>query len=185
MSDREKKLVLFFGLAAFVLVNLFGVSRFRTFRDKVRQELVVAEKSIATAEDRRAAYDERADELEWMASHRPEPKTKQNVPPELEKFAMDQAKSASLTVKGEKILETIEEGFFNRARVEFTVTGSESSFYRWMETLRAPEQFRTVTFMRLQPDQKDDTQIDAQVTVEQFFIPESAESAEEEAPPSE
>jgi len=185
MSDREKKLVLFFGLAAFVLVNLFGVTRFRTYRDKVRQDLAAAQKSIETAESRRAAYDERADELEWMASHRPEPKTKQNVPPELEKYAMDQAKVAQLTVKGEKILETVESGYFHRARVEFTVSGSEASFYRWLETLRMPEQFRTVSFMRLQPDQKDDTLIDAQITVEQYFIPESEEAAEEEAPPSE
>lgn len=189
MSDREKKLVLIFGLAAFVLINVFGVSRFRQYRDKVHQEMITAEKGIATAEGLREIYNERADEIEWMADHRPEPKARQIVQTELEQFATKEAQTAGLTIAGSgkgTFKEGDETGFFHRAKVEYTkVSGSEMALYHWLDRLRSPEDFRAVTFLRLKPDEKDDTQIDAQVTVEQWFIPESAQGDEEEAPPSE
>jgi hypothetical protein len=186
MSDREKKLVLIFGLAAFVLINVFGVSRFRQFRDKVQKDLVAAEKSVATAGDNRDAYDERADELEWMQDHRPEPKMRQTVETELEQYATSQGQAAQLTnvPKGE-FMPAVEKGYFHRARVKYNkVTGSEASLYRWLDRLQMPDQLRAVTFLRLEPEAKDDTLIQATVIVEQWFIPESAQP-EEEAPPTE
>jgi len=188
MSDREKKLVLIFGLAAFVLINVFGIARFRQYRDKAHQDMIAAQKGIETAQNLRDIYDERADEIDWMADHRPEPKARQTVETELEQFATKEAQAASLTIasnggKG-KFLESLETGYFHRARVEYTkVSGSEQALYHWLSRLRSPDDFRAVTFLRLKPDEKDDTQIDAQITVEQWFIPETGEA--EDAAPSE
>ena len=48
----------------------------------------------------------------------------------------------------------------------FKVTGREDSLYRWLDRLQMPDQFKGVTFMRLAPDAKDDTKIDATVVVD-------------------
>ncbi|WP_035615420.1 hypothetical protein [Haloferula sp. BvORR071] len=189
MSDREKKLVLVFGLAAFFLINLFGISRFRSFRDEVKRDLETAKKSIDTAEENRAAYDGRVDELNWLSEHRPEGKDRQTVETELVGYTESQATAAQLTIKRRKIQPSVETGIFHRARVEFVVNGTETALYRWLDRLQMPEQFRAITFMRLSPDAKDDTLIDCTINVEQWFIPQTAETespeGEAEGTPSE
>ena len=47
-----------------------------------------------------------------------------------------------------------------------------------------PDQFKGVTFMRLAPDSKDDTKIDATVVVEQWYVPltEGSDGAPVETP---
>lgn len=183
MSDREKKLVLLFGLAAFILINVFGVSKFRQYRDKVRMELKDAQQAVTEAQTNRDDYDTRAGELEWMDAHRPEPKARQNVETELEQFASREAQTAKLTIKKSRPLESVPGNTFHRARLEFLFSGSEMALYSWLGRLRDPEQFRAVTFLRLSPDAKDDTIVDGTVNVEQWFIPEVVgQDVEEEAP---
>ncbi len=171
MSDREKKLVLLFGLAAFVLLNFFGISWFRGYRLSVDKQLGRAQHLVTDAENMDAARGTISDEMEWLADHYPKPRPGQTVQTELEQFASNQAAANSLTIKRRKILPSDEAGRFHRAKVEFNVNGSEAALYRWLDRLQMPDQFRAITFMRLSPDAKDDTLIDCTVTVEQWYVP--------------
>jgi hypothetical protein len=190
MSDREKKLVLLFGLAAFVLINVFGVSWFRKQRDRLAAEVLEAEGNVQTAEAFDRKYDTVLEEMDWMIEHAPKERSGQLVATELEQYASNQATTHQLTVKRRAILPNDQSGtHFHRAKSEFNVTGREDSLYRWLDRLQMPEQFRAITFLRLSPDPKDDTLIDCTVTVEQWYVPltgegeaETAETPEAPAP---
>jgi hypothetical protein len=178
MSDREKKLVLFFGLAAFLLVNFFGISWFQEQKQKVARNLVEAKGKVDLALVTAENYETVVSEMDWMADKSPPPKSGQLVATELEQYASNQANTHQLTIKRRAIKPNDEAGIhFHRAKVEFNVTGREDSLYRWLDRLQIPEQFRAVTSMRLSPDAKDDTLIDATVEVEQWYIPQSEEDA--------
>jgi hypothetical protein len=175
MSDREKKLVLLFSLAIFVLLNFFAISWYRGYRLGVTRALGNAKQSVV---DARIMDDDRAinqEEMDWLADHYPEPKAGQTVQTELEQFASNQATANTLEIKRRKILPSDETGYFHRAKVEFNVNGSEAALYRWLDRLQMPDQFRAITFMRLSPDAKDDTKIDCTVTAEQWYRPATGE----------
>ncbi|MCW1886457.1 type II secretion system protein M [Luteolibacter flavescens] len=175
MSDREKKLVLFFGLAVFVLVNFFGISWFQSQKQKVARQLTDAKGKVTLAEATAASFDTVYGEMEWMAKmieKSPAPKNGQLVATELEQYASNQATTHQLEIKRRAIKPNDETGIhFHRAKVEFNVSGREESLYRWLDRLQMPDQFKAVTSMRLSPDAKDDTMIDATVEVEQWYVP--------------
>lgn len=172
MSDREKKLVLFFGLAAFLLVNFFGISWLQGQKQKLDRQLTEAKGKVSLAEVTNASYDTVIEEMDWLGGKSPAPRSGQLVATELEQYASNQASTNQLTVKRRAIKPNEESGVhFHRAKVEFNVTGREDGLYRWLSRLQMPDQFRAVTFMRLSPDAKDDTLIDATVEVEQWYVP--------------
>lgn len=182
MSDREKKLILLFGLAAFVLLNAFGVRVYRQQKSTLASQLIAAQGEVQEAEAFARKFDTVIEEMDWMAEHAPEPRAGQLVASELEQFASNQATTHQLTVKRRAILSNEEGGtHFHRARAEFNVTGMENSLYRWLGRLQSPDQFRGITFLRLSPDAKDDTLIDCTVIVEQWYVPQTGDG-EEEAP---
>jgi hypothetical protein len=175
MSDREKKLVVLFSLAIFVLVNFFAISWYRGYRASVTKALGKAKQSVVDAGIMDQDRETNQGEMDWLADHYPEPKAGQTVQTELEQFASNQATANTLTIKRRKILPSDESGEFDRAKVEFNVSGSEAALYRWLDRLQMPDQFRAITFMRLSPDAKDDTLIDCTVTVEQWYLPATGE----------
>lgn len=178
MSDREKKLVLLFGLAAFVLLNVFGVSWFRSYKKDIAAKLSKAESRLQVAQAYSDSYTTVADEMDWLADHLPKARAEQIVQTELLEFASNQASTNQLTANRKKILPSdMAPGHrFHRAKVEFNVTGSEASLYRWLDRLQMPDQLRAITFLRLSPNGKDDTLIDCNVTAEQWFIPPGGEA---------
>jgi hypothetical protein len=56
--------------------------------------------------------------------------------------------------------------------MEIQVTGMESGLYRWLDRLHSPNELRAITYMQVKPLKSDDTQIDCQIVVEQWFVPE-------------
>lgn len=174
MSSREKKLLIFFAVAGFIVLNLFGANRFFAYQAKVKADRQVAENELRTAEVFVESKDQVMDEMNWLADHEPEPAEDQVVQTNLQQLAESEARSGGLTIKtgGQKLLPTDKSGtHYHRAKVEFTVTGSEQSLYSWIAKLQVPTQFRAVTFLRLQPNREDDTKIDATLIIEQWFVP--------------
>jgi hypothetical protein len=99
MSDREKKLVFLFGLAAFVLLNAFGVTWFRKYRDKLEIELRDAQGEVDIAEGFIRKFDSDIEEMDWMAEHAPKERNGQLVATELEQYGTNQAKTRQLEAK--------------------------------------------------------------------------------------
>lgn len=172
MSDREKKLLILFCLAGFLILNFLGFNYALAKRAQVSSQRAQAERQLAAAEVARENRDKVADEMEWLAKHEPEPKAKQKVQTELQELAEREAKTASLTLKSQKSLPTDEAGnYYHRAKHQIVVTGTEADLYRWLDRINVPDQFRVASRLLMSPNTQDDTKIDCTAVVEQWFVP--------------
>jgi len=173
MSPREKKLLLFFGLAGFLILNLLAFNFYTAQRVKVQAERAQAEADLRTAEFNRESSDSVRDEMDWLAEHEPEPTPYQEVQADLQQLAEREAVGSGLTIKSQRILpaEAPAGAHFNSVKVQLNVSGSEQSLYLWFSRLNTPTDLRAVTFIRLAPDREDDTKIDCTAIIEQMFVP--------------
>ncbi len=173
MSPREKRLLIFFATAGFLVLNFLGFTTYQDLKRKSAAALNAAKVQLENAENFSASRDQVAAEMEWLSSHQPDEGAKQDVQTKLQQFCDQQAKSVGLTIKTQKPLPTDEtEGRrYHRAKIEFTVSGTEDSLYKWFDRLNIPEQMRIATQIRLGPNSQDDTKIDCTAVIEQLFIP--------------
>ena len=173
MSPREKKLLIFFATAGFLVLNFLAVGFYKNKRLQADRDLAQARQKLETAEVYRASREQVADQMEWLATHEPQPAANQDVQTKLQQLCETEANTAGLTIKTQKPLPTdaTEGRHYHRAKIQITVNGREEALYRWLDRLNMPEQLRAATVIRLSPDTKDDTLIDCTATIEQWFIP--------------
>ncbi len=173
MSDREQKLLIFFAIAGFAILNFLAFNYAKTKRADVDQQRAQAEQQLEIAEIAAENRENVADDVEWLAQHEPEPQANQDVQTSLQGLVERDARSVGLTIKTQKPMPTdVTEGnFYHRAKFQFAVTGTEEALYRWFDKLNVPEQFRVASEIRLSPNQQDDTKIDCTATIEQWFVP--------------
>ena len=121
----------------------------------------------------RASREQVTDQMEWLASHQPEPAANQDVQTKLQQLCESEAKKFSLEIKNQRPLptDTTSGVHYHRAKIQLTVSGTEDALYRWFDRLNVPDQLRAATVIRLSPNAKDDTKIDCTATVEQWFVP--------------
>jgi beta-galactosidase beta subunit len=171
MSDREKKLLLFFGIAGFAILNFLGFNLAQAQRLKVDRDQTVARDQLNMAEMFRESSAQVTDQMEWLAKHEPAPIAPQDAQTKLQQLAEKFALSNGLTIKSQKPLPTDTTGVhYHIAQIQFVVTGQEEALYRWFDQINVPDQFRIASQIRLSPDTKDDTKIDCTVTVQQWFV---------------
>jgi len=172
MSPREKKLLIFFGAAGFIVLNFLAFAQYQAKRLEFDRSLEEARRQLETAKMFSASRELVTDQMDWLASHEPQPADKQVVQTNLDKLCETEAKNAGLEVTSQKPLETDTTSgtHYHRAKVQFTVSGREEDLYRWFDRLNVPDQLRAATFIRLSPN-KDDTKIDCTAIVEQWFVP--------------
>lgn len=172
MSSREKSLLVVFCTAIFLGVSFFGFNWLNDQRARVSRQIGEHRVTIETAIFAREQADRLSSEVEWLESRNLEPTEGELVPSKLENLANTEAVRAGLSVTRRKILPKDDTGIhFHRAKVEVVVSGSEMSFYRWLDSLQDPAAFRAVTSLRLAPNREDETKIDATIEVEQWYIP--------------
>jgi hypothetical protein len=173
MSDREKKLIIFFALAGFAILNFLVFNFAKTKRQQVNAERTKAQETLKIAEQFGEMKEQVEDQMTWLAEHEPEPKANQDVQTTLQQLIEREAKAAGLTIKSQKPLPTdAPEGrHYHRAKIQITVTGSEDALYRWFDRLNTPDQLRIASQIRMVPNNPDDTKIDCTATIEQWFVP--------------
>ena len=174
MSAREKKLLLFFGLAGFAILNFLAFKFATVKRAEVNSSRTLAQQELNTAEEFQDKRVQVTDEMDWLAEHEPEPVANQDIQTTLQQLTEREAKTTGLTIKAQKPLPTDSTGVhFHRAKLQITVTGTEQALYQWFDRLNVPQQFRIASQIRLTPNQQDDTKIDCTATIEQWFVPKS------------
>jgi hypothetical protein len=172
MSDREKKLLTFFGIAGFVILNFLGFNYAQTKRSKVNAANAAARAQLASAELFREKRDQITGDMDWLADHEPEPAADQDVQTKLQQFAESKATTFGLTIKSQKPIPTDTTGtYFHRVKFQFVVSGQEDALYRWFDQLNVPDQLRIASQIRLSPNAQDDTKVDCTATVEQWYVP--------------
>jgi hypothetical protein len=173
MSNREKRLLIFFGIAGFLVLNFLGFNLYQAKKQALAAKLADAEQQLQRAEIVRASRDQVAEEMIWLSENEPEPAASQDVQTQLQKFCESEAKSTGLTIKIQRPMptDTTVGRHYHRAKFQFTVTGSEDALYRWLDRVNVPAEFRIATQIRLNPNKEDDTQIDCVAVIEQWFVP--------------
>lgn len=172
MSLREKKLLIFFAAAGFIVINFLLFGFFQNKRNQVNQQLNLARQKLETAEMFRENSEQDMDEMDWLAEHEPEPAEEQDVQTKLQELCEREAKNAGLTIKTQKPIQTDTTGqHFHRVKFQFNVTGAEDALYRWFYAINIPDQFRIATNIRLSPVKEDDTKIECVAIIEQWFVP--------------
>lgn len=173
MSDREKKLLFFFAIAGFIIVNFLAFRYAVDKKGEVSRDRKEAETKLTAAEAFRTSSEEILPEMDWLDEHEPEPMPPQEVQTKLQTLVEREATTAGLTIKTQKALpvEAGEGKHYHRAKHLITVTGTEQALYLWFSRLNVPDQFRVATQIRLSPNTQDDTKIDCTATVEQWFVP--------------
>lgn len=181
MTERERKLGGGLALVAVLLGGFWGYGEFTDQLNKARLDATTAETKLRTAQLQLESAELYADEREWLENKEVFSegsifrKPAQIARTELLTFGKNQAVSAGLEVKAESLQPNDDSGtFFNRARVQFKVTGQEASFYRWLDQLNSPEDLRTITSLVVRPNRADDTLIDGTVMVELWYVPQDA-----------
>lgn len=179
MSPREKKLLIFFATAGFIMVNFMLFGFLKSQKGKYDLQLGQAQRKLDTANMISESRDQVEDEMNWLSEHEPDPAADQDVQTKLQQLCEREAKNVGLTIKSQKPLETdaTEGKNYHRARFQFTVNGAEDALYKWFYALNAPDQFRIASNIKLSPNKEDDTKIDCVATIEQWFLPISAEDA--------
>ena len=173
MSPREKKLLIFFAVAGFLIINILGFNYFTKLKLSVGVEHTKAVARLRTAEMFSARREEVESEMEWLTKNEPPPSEYQPVQTALQELAAKEVTAVGLTLKAQKPLPTDQTPghYFHRVKVQFTVTGPEQSLYSWFDHLNSPPSLRCVTYVRLSPNKEDDTKIDCTAIVEQWFVP--------------
>jgi len=173
MSFREKKLLIFFGIAGFLIINLIAWNFYTAKRADVARQLNSAHLKLEKALEFRASREQVTDQMDWLGKHEPEPAANQDVQTKLQGLCETEAKTANLTIITQKPLPTDAEAgrHFHRAKIKLSVTGTEQALYQWFDRLNSPEQMRIASFVQVSPNKKDDTQIDCTATIEQWFVP--------------
>lgn len=173
MSPREKKLLIFFAVAGFLVLNFLAYGFYKTKRQQADRDLTQAQRKLETAEVYRASREQVADQMDWLAKHEPQPAANQDIQTKLQLLGETEAKGAGLTIKNQKPLltDSTEGRHYHRAKIQFTVSGKEDALYRWLDRLNDPEQLRAATIIQLSPNTQDDALIDCAATIEQWFVP--------------
>lgn len=177
MSPREKKLLIFFALGGFAVLNLLGFKFFTTQQLAIKAEHARAVTKLKNADMISASRDDVAPVMEWINTNQPRPSEPQIVQSTLQELAEKEASNAGLTLKSQKLLEPEQSGIhYHRVKAQLTLTGTEQALFRWFDRLNEPTKFRAVTFLRLSPNKEDDTKIDCTAIVAQWFVPAAPES---------
>ncbi len=176
MNSREKRLSIFLVVVLFLIGNVLALKKFYLPKlEDARSEVESLEAGLEQAEFALEMEGEMKAEMDWLLKYEPQPIPSQKAESQLEQLANREAQRRGLTVGKRKIQPAIVDSHlkYHRARVELQVSGSEHILYQWLDRLHSPPDFRAVTFMRLNPKRDDDTQVDCQVVVEQWFVPEA------------
>ena len=115
---------------------------------------------------------------DWLDKTEPAPTTVGKMKTKIQQLAENEAVRAGLTVKKKGFGADVVDPslFYHRARYDIEVNGTEAAIYRWLDRLHNPNDFRVVTFVRMNPQRDDATRADCQIYLDQWFVPEGGRS---------
>ncbi len=177
MSSREQKLLIFFSVAGFLVINFLLIGFLSKQKAAASSALTQAKRKLEVANQVSESRDQVADQMEWLSQHEPEPAAEQEVQTKLNQLGMREATNNGLTIKSQKPLPAeVKEGqHYQRAKFQFTLSGGEDALYKWFNAINMPDQLRVASSIHLAPNTQDDTKIDCVATVEQWFVPSTGE----------
>jgi hypothetical protein len=188
LKSSEKRLLILFGAAAFLLLNLFGFSWWK------KRTLTLSSKAIK--------LEARARELEVMKGLAPQAELKrayldahlQAYPDEatretyLDQFIQKQVRDLDLEIRKNQPMNAKLEEHFHKSRYTAEVSGEWADILEFIRRLQSPKEFHFVPSLRLKSQKKEGgseegTNAVCTFEIEKWWSPQSSLPEEEAAPP--
>ncbi len=179
MTDRERNLLTLLVAMAFVAVNFLGYRLWYAPKMSALQaEQENAERQAESNESMGNVFSAVSDDMDWLNRFEPVPTSLGKMKTRIQQLSENEAVRAGLTIKNKGFGDDVVDPGLNyhRARYDIEVNGSESSIYRWLDRLHNPNEFRVVTFVKLEPQRDDATRADCKIFLDQWFVPEGGQS---------
>lgn len=179
MTSRERNLLILLVTMAFLAVNFLGYRMWYAPRMATLQaSMETAERQAESNEGMGNVLEAVSADQDWLNRFEPDPASSGKMKTRIQQLAESQATRAGLTIKkkgfGPDIVDPSLK--YHRARYDIEVNGTESSIFRWLDQLHNPNEFRVVTFVRLNPQRDDAKRADCQIYLDQWFVPEGGQS---------
>ncbi len=171
MTPREKNLLIFLGVAFFIILNFVGFNTFYAPAvQKAESEKRIAEDKLRLAEAVVAQGDEFEPEIQWLENSGTAVTTPTDAQSKLQALLRKQASARNLDIRDSRILPYQPGEHFDRVRVLFKVTGMEREVFSWLTSIHQVSQRQVVTKMELKPQTNDLTRIEVEIEVEKWII---------------
>ncbi len=174
MNDREKKLIFILFGGAFFIVNIFLFSSYTEAKQKKEIQLKKNADELALKKKEIGESDDRISEIEWLIDNGPKEGVHAEVRADLVNFAEKSALRAGVSTKKRPSPlpeNPDEDGSYSTARVEMLVNARDPEFYRWLIELQDPQKGRAVTFLHIKPQRDDNTRVECELVLTQWFTP--------------
>jgi len=174
MTNREKQLLFLFIVILAIFGGYLGYERWSLTKSAMNAEKTKIQSRIKRANASIESKKGYGPELDWLEQYRPAPSNQQNSDSDLQAIVSNSATSYNLTIEKQEILKmnTENSGVYQASRIRLRVTGKEQNLFQWLDEMQAPEDFRAVKRLLIQPKKDDDTLISALVRVEHWFVEE-------------
>ncbi|MFK7912219.1 MAG: hypothetical protein AB8F34_16715 [Akkermansiaceae bacterium] len=174
MNDREKKLLVLLGVAAFVIINIFAFNIYQKGIKRMKATLNNDGKEIQEKTEALIKADENLDDWDWWIENQPAQGTHGGVGAELATYTERSAGRYGLQIKRRPspLRENLSEpGIFSSAKVKVSTNGRDAEMYRWLTDLQDPQKFRSITRLVITPQRDDATRMDCELEISQWFEP--------------
>lgn len=187
LKPSEKRLLLIFGIAGFLLLNLLGFSWYSKKKLVLEQQRSKLETRGRMLEGMKSKYAEAEEKQAYLAKYLkayPDPTTRDSY---LDNFILDLHKRLDLELKQNQILEAKLDDLFHKSRYHGVVTGSWDNVLEFIYQLQQPTEFRFVPQISLKSQKKEAASEEAADVVctfdiEKWWSPDSVTDPAAEVP---
>jgi len=180
MNDREKKLIFILFGAAFIIVNVF---LFTSYKTKMKQKEALfnkGSKDLVKMNEELDAWDSQIDDVNWLYDNPPAMGTHGKVGAELAIYTGKSAQRFKVDLKqqpGPQPEDVEEAGAYRSARVRVIGNAMDRELYQWLTDLQDPKKGRSITRLKISPQRDDATRVDCELEVTQWFTPQDEEES--------
>lgn len=177
LTPSEKLILLgIFGGAAFVVLNFFLFGIVEEKKAALVQSRTTLEQRIFQLEEMQKERDEWLSKRMWVSSKLPMYQSVNDRETFLISMVNSAAASAGVDVtNGPNQIPGSQGDYFEETGVSATVTGTIEGVMRWVFSLQDPDSFRAITSVKIDaPKKGDPTEISCEVTLVQWWSPDSA-----------
>lgn len=175
MNKREKTLITVLFSVAFFILNIFLFTSYQAGMQKKRSQLNNGTKQLKQMEADLAVWDSQAQDVEWLSNNQPGMGVHGNIGADLvkETVTVAQRHGVKLPALPSPLPADNEEfGVYQSARVKVKANAMDDQLYKWLTDLQDPERSRSITSLRISPQRDDQTRVDCELEVAQWFTPE-------------
>jgi type II secretory pathway component PulM len=171
MTPREKNLLIFLGVALFIILNLVGFNSFYSPAiNKARGAKTIAEGKLEEAERVLSQSAELEPEIQWLERTGTVVTNPPVAQSKLQALLRKQASARNLDIRDSRILPYQPGLHYDRVRVLFKVTGMELDVFSWLTSIHQPTQRQVVTKMEMKPQNNDPTRVECEIEVDKCII---------------